>query len=159
MKLFSILKQLITESTFIERFNLNGINVEIRNTYESNRAVTQFSSTGRVPIDDILDSMSDIYDVIISQSLVVLESCEKDCALLIRDYRLGFDYQLFIEMRKNKLRIIVNTSIWHPKKLKNELRGTREIIISDSETISIKEDVELNNFTKIVKGDIIIYII
>ena len=46
----------------------------------------------------------------------------------------------------------------HPMSLRNTRQKTREIIISRNENVRIKEDYEPNIFTKIVKGDIIIYI-
>ena len=107
-----------------------------------------------------MDSMSDIYEEIIEQSFIVLETCVKDCALLIRDFRLGFDYQLFVKRDNDgKLKITINTSIKHPLELKNKSKKTRQIIITKNEDVIIKEILELNLFTKTIKDDIIIYII
>jgi hypothetical protein len=72
---------------------------------------------------------------------------------------LGFDYQIFISYnRKNTLKITINTSIRHPKKLKNETFKSPEIILQRDGGIVLKEDKDSINFTKLVKGDIIIYI-
>ena len=159
MKLLSVLKDLITEAILIDEFDIDDQKIKIVQTYESLRAVSQSSKTGRVDVDEIMDSMSDIYDVIIEQSFIVLDACRIDCALVIRDFRLGFDYQLFIKKDKNdKLVISINTSIRHPKDLKNSKKKTREIIITRNEDVIIKEILELDLFTKIIKDDIIIYI-
>jgi hypothetical protein len=151
MKLLSVLKNLITEAVFIDEFVIDNQKIKIVQTYESFRGVSQSSKTGRVDVDEIMDSMSDIYDVIIEQSFIVLDTCKIDCALVIRDFRLGFDYQLFIKKDKNdKLVISINTSIRHPKDLKNTEKKTREIIITRNEDVVIKEILELDLFTKMI---------
>jgi hypothetical protein len=159
MKLLNVLKDLITEAIFIDEFDIDGQKIKIVQTYESLRGVSQSSKTGRVDVDEIMDSMSDIYEVIVEQSFSVLDACRTDCALVIRDFRLGFDYQLFIKKdKKDKLVISINTSIRHPKDLKNTEKKTREIIITRNEDVVIKEILELALFTKIIKDDIIVYI-
>jgi hypothetical protein len=159
MKLIPILKTLLTETIFIDEISIGGQHIQIFNTFESMRAATGSGSFIRVELGEILDSMSDIYDVIYKYSIKILEVCHKKCSIVIRDYRLGFDYQLFISYnRKNALKITINTSIRHPKKLKNETFKSPEIILQRDGEMVLKEDIDLINFTKIVKGDIIIYI-
>jgi hypothetical protein len=158
MKLLNVLKKLITESIFIDEFEIDDQIIKLFQTYESLRAVSTSNKTGRVSSDEIMDSMSDIYDVIIDQSNIVLKNCVKNCSLLIRDFRLGFDYQLFIKKdNEDKLKITINTSIRHPLDLRNKKFKTREITITSNENIRIKENFNINQFTKIIKGDIIIY--
>lgn len=158
MKLLDVLKNLITESIFIDSFDINNQKVKLFQTYESLRAVSSSNKSGRVDVEEIMDSMSDIYEEIVEQSLIVLESCFKDCALLIRDLRLGFDYQLFIKKgNKDSLKIVINTSIRHPLDLRNKNKKTKEIIVTKNEDILIREELSFNYFTKIVRGDIIIY--
>lgn len=159
MKLIQVLKTIINEAIFVDRFDVDNETVTILKTFESIRSTESSNRSGRVSSEDILDSMSDIYDIIIDQSNIVLDICKKDCSLLIRDYRLGFDYQLFIKRNKSGLVITINTSMKHPMSLRNKKQKTREIIISKNENIRIKEDRESNNFTKIVKGNIIVYIL
>ena len=163
MKLLSIFKNLISESVFVKKFHYGSQPIEIVKTYESLRSSSNTGEFVRVSPDEILDSMSDIYDVIINQAHDVLISCKNRCSLLIRDYRFGlnFDYQLFINYKEkdNILKFTINTSIRHPKKLYNNHQKTREILITKNDSIIIREDFNLNHFTKIVKGNIIIYII
>ena len=159
MKLIPILKTLLTEAVFVDEILVGSQPVQILKTFEAMRAVTGSGSVIRVDTDEILDSMSDIYDIIVKYSIKILETCNRKCSIVVRDYRLGFDYQIFISYnRKNTLKITINTSIRHPKKLKNDTFKSPEIILQRDGDIVLKEDEEPINFTKIVKGDIIIYI-
>ena len=158
MKLIQVLKTIINEAIFVDSFHVNDEKVTVLKTFESMRSTELSINSGRVFSEDILDSMSDIYDIIIDQANIVLKTCKKNCTLLIRDYRLGFDYQLFVKRNDGGLVITINTSMKHPMSLRNTRQKTREIIISRNENVRIKEDYEPNIFTKIVKGDIIIYI-
>ena len=119
MKLLNVLKSLIVESKLIDKFTLDGIDLEIRSTMES-EMIAPNSKTGRVNKDEILESMSDIYDVIIEQAMIVTSKEDGNSALLISDYWLGFDYQLWVKLNKNKLTLTINTSIRHPKLLSNK---------------------------------------
>lgn len=158
MKLLNLLKNLITEDIFIDEFEIDDQKIKLFQTYESLRSVSTSNKSGRVGADEIMDSMSDIYDVIIEQSNNVLKNCFKNCSLLIRDFRLGFDYQLFIKKNnEDKLKITINTSIRHPLDLGNKKFKTREIIITSNEKVIIKENFNINEFTKIIKNNIIIY--
>jgi hypothetical protein len=153
MKLLDVLKSLIIESKLIDKFTLDGIDVEIRSTMES-EVIAPNSKTGRVNKDEILESMGDIYDVIIKQAMIVTSKEDGNSALLISDYWLGFDYQLWVKFNKNKLTLTINTSIRHPKLLSNKNFNTRRIIITkDGETI-IKESLDGYKILK-VKGKII----
>ena len=61
MKLLNVLKNLITEAIFIDEFEIDNQKIKIFQTYESLRAVSSSSKTGRVDVEEIMDSMSDIY--------------------------------------------------------------------------------------------------
>ncbi len=55
---------------------------------------------------------------------------------------MGFDYQLWVTMKTNKLELKINTSIKHPKQLFNDKFKTRRVIVTkDGETV-IKESLE-----------------
>jgi hypothetical protein len=158
MNLLPLLKSIIVESVPIKNVTINGQPLSIVQTYESFRAITGSGEFIRVPADEIMDSMSDIYDVLINQSFILFNTCKHKCALLIRDYRLGFDYQLFTHynIKNNNLKITINTSIRHPKKLFNNV-NTREIIITRNDDIVIRESIINQSFTYKIIGDIIIY--
>jgi hypothetical protein len=158
MKLIPLLKSLIVESIHIKNMVVDGQPLSIVQTYESLRGSSGSGEFIRVPIDEIMDSMSDIYDILIEQSFIVLKTCESRCSLLIRDYRLEFDYQFFIEYneKNNTLKLIINTSIRHPKKLFNKVK-TREIIITRNDDVIIRESIINQSFTYKIIGNIIVY--
>lgn len=159
MKLISVLKTLLVESIFIDQFEVGGQSVKVFRTYESQRAISGSGSVSRVDSDEILDSMSDIYEDIVNYSNDILDNCFSNCSIVIRDYRLGFDYQVFIEYSKSGiLKITINTSIRHPKKLKNDKFKSPEMIIQRDGDIILREETEMSLFTKIIKDNIIIYI-
>ena len=157
MKLLELLSTLITEGKLIDKFIINGLVVNITSTHESDIAVNDISSLGRVSKEEILESMRDIIEIIVTQGLVVLDTCNKRCGLLVSDYSMGFDYQLWVTMKTNKLELKINTSIKHPKQLFNDKFKTRRIIVTrDGETV-IKESLEHYRSVKI--GKKIVYFI
>jgi hypothetical protein len=160
MKLISVLKNLLLESVLIKKFDHDGLPVVISQTYESMRSTIGSGSKIRVSIDEIMDSMSDMYDIIIDRSLDILESCDENCDLVVRDYRpgLNFDYQLFLEFNKKKdsLKLTINTSIRHPEKLRNKVQQTPELIITKEGDPIIRESID-DSFTYKKINDIIIY--
>ena len=157
MKLLKLLSTLITESKLLDRFVVNGLVVDVSSTYESDVAVMDNTTFGRVPKEEILESMSDIIEVIVTQGLVVLDTCERRCGLLVNDYSMGFDYQLWVTMKTNNLELKINTSIKHPKELFNNKFKTRRVIVTrDGETV-IRESLEQYRSVKI--GKKIVYFI
>ena len=157
MKLLKLLSTLITESKLLDRFVVNGLVVDVSSTYESDVAVMDNTTFGRVPKEEILESMSDIIEVIVTQGLVVLDTCERRCGLLVNDYSMGFDYQLWVTMKTNNLELKINTSIKHPKELFNNKFKTRRVIVTrDGETV-IRESLEHYRSVKI--GKKIVYFI
>jgi sulfur carrier protein ThiS len=157
MKLLKLLSTLITESRLFDRFVVNGLVVDVTSTRESDVAVMDNTTFGRVPKEEILESMRDIIEVIVTQGLVVLDTCERRCGLLVSDYSMGFDYQLWVTMKTNKLELKINTSIKHPKQLFNDKFKTRRVIVTkDGETV-IKESLEHYRSVKI--GKKIVYFI
>ena len=157
MKLLKLLSTLITESKLLDRFVVNGLVVDVTSTRESDVAVMDNTTFGRVSKEEILESMSDIIEVIVTQGLVVLDTCERRCGLLVSDYSMGFDYQLWVTMKTNNLELKINTSIKHPKELFNNKFKTRRVIVTrDGETV-IKESLEQYRSVKI--GKKIVYFI
>ena len=157
MKLLKLLSTLITESKLLDRFVVNGLVVDVSSTCESDVAVMDNTTFGRVPKEEILESMSDIIEVIVTQGLVVLDTCERRCGLLVSDYSMGFDYQLWVTMKTNNLELKINTSIKHPKELFNNKFKTRRVIVTrDGETV-IRESLEQYRSVKI--GKKIVYFI
>lgn len=72
---------------------------------------------------------------------------------------IGVDYHVCVTQSKNgNLFLTINKSIGHPKSLPSD-QNNKTIIITKSSEKVIRENFKFNNFTKIIKGDIIIYII
>jgi hypothetical protein len=142
MKLLKLLSSLITEGKLLDRLVINGLVVNITSTHESDVAVMDNSTFGRVPKEEILESLTDIIELVVTQSLVVLDTCEKRCGLLVSDFSMGFDYQLWVLLKNDKLELKINTSIKHPKQLFNDKHKTRRVIVTrDGDTV-IKESFE-----------------
>ena len=157
MKLIKLLSALITEGKLLDKFNINGLIVNVTHTHESNVAVMDNTTYGRVPKEEILESLRDIIEVVVIQGLVVLDTCNKRCGLLVSDYSMGFDYQIWVSLKSDKLELKINTSIKHPKQLFNDKHKTRRIIVTrDGETI-IRESLDGYSSVK-VKNKIIYFI-
>ena len=156
MKLLKLLSSIITESKLLDRFVINGLVVNITSTHESDVAVMDNASLGRVSKEEILESLTYIIEVLVDQSLVVLKTCENRCALLISDYSMGFDYQLWVSLSGNKLELKINTSIRHPKQLFNNKHKSRRVIVAKDGDTFIKESFERYH-SIIIKNKIVYY--
>ena len=163
MKLIEVLKNILFEGNqLIDKFNVDGEKVNILYNDHSNTAINP-SKYGRQPIEDISSSMVDILDIIVDLSNDILDSPpkikNKDHSILVKDYMIGVDYHFWVtKSKKNELFLTINTSISHPSSLPKNQNDKKIIITKTGDTI-IKEQIDSNNFTKIVRGDIIIYII
>ena len=163
MKLLSLIKSLISEAKqLIDRYEVDGQNVDVFYNDHSNLAQNS-SKYGRQSIEDIKESMVDILDIIVEVSMDILSSPSKirgkDHSILVNDYMIGIDYHFWVTTSSNgNLFLTINTSIGHPKKLPINQNDKKIIITKNGDTI-IKEQFNNNNFTKIVRGDIIIYLI
>lgn len=98
--------------------------VEIRYTEHSNLAQNITSTYGRASQDEIYRSMQDIMPTIIQVAKDIVKTNPTRGQFIVRDYSMGFDYQLFTNLsKKNKLIITMNTSIIHPEKLFNDRKN------------------------------------
>lgn len=162
MKLLYTLKNLILEAReLLGNYDFDDQDVDILYNTHSGLGVGT-STYGRQPIELVKTSMVDFLDVIVPTSLGILNKPSKvtgnDHSILVKDYMNGFDYHFWVNKSKNgKLFLTINTSIGHPKFLPNK-QNDKTIIISNSGDTVIREQFEGNDFTKIVRGDIIIYI-
>lgn len=156
MKLLNVLSSLITEGKLLARFVINGLVVNVTSTHESDVAVMNNTSLGRVSKEDILESLTYIIEELVTQSLVVLKTCEDRCALLISDFSMGFDYQLWVSLSGNKLELKINTSIRHPKQLFNNKHKSRRVIVAKDGDTFIKESFERYH-SIIIKNKIVYY--
>lgn len=163
MKLLSVLKNLINEAKeLLAKYQVDSSNVDILYNDHSNLSVNS-SKYGRQSVEDIKDSMVEILDIIVPISLDILTKPSKiegkDHSILIKDNMIGMDYHFWVNLARNgNIALTINTSIGHPRFLPNN-QNDKTIVITKLGDTLIKEQFEGNNFTKIVKGDIILYII
>ena len=162
MKLLPFFKDLINEAKeLLAKYDVDGHNVDILYNDHSNLSVNS-SKYGRQSVEEIKDSMVEILDLIVSNSLDILAKPSKvsgkDHSILVRDLMIGMDYHFWVTLSRNgNIVLTINTSIGHPKKLPDNQNDKKIIITKDGDTI-IREQFENNNFTEVVRGDIIIYI-
>jgi hypothetical protein len=136
MKLIETLQSLILENKLVHRFtSQDGQIIDIEANLHSQQGQGTYSNLQRVSSDEILESFEDIKEIVIKQANKISEICNKynkECGILVRDNLLGFDYHFWIDKSKNnKLILIINTSIRHPKKLFN--REKHNVIIIDDD--------------------------
>jgi hypothetical protein len=136
MKLIATLQSLILENKLIDRFTSNnGQIIDIEANLHSQQGQGTYSNLQRVSSDEILDSFNDIREIVVKQANKISQICDKDnkgCGILVRDNLLGFDYHFWIDKKKSdKLILILNTSIRHPKKLFN--REKHNVVIIDDD--------------------------
>lgn len=161
MKLFYFFKDLINEAKeLLDQYEVDNHHVDIFYNDHSNLSVNS-SKYGRQSVEDIKDSMVDILDVIVSNSLDILDKPSKvlgkDHSILVKNYMLGMDYHFWVTSSSNgDIFLTINTSISHPKKLPDNQNDKKIIITREGDTI-IKESIDLNVFTKLQRGNIIIY--
>ena len=81
---------------------------------------------------EITGSIIELEDVIIKSAKKYLnEDCVSRCSINVTDNFMGIDYYMWLEetMQSNNIRIIINTSIHHPKHLKFRTNISPTIII------------------------------
>ena len=159
MKLISTLKTLLLEYKLVDRFiSKNGQIVDIESNIHSKIGQGFSSNLQRIGEDEVMESFEDIKDIVVDLANQILNKCDvfkKECGLLIRDNMLGFDYHFWLRhKRNNKLVLIINTSIRHPKKLFNTEKHNMLVIDKDS-SYTILES--FNNIR--VNGKVIQYLI
>lgn len=140
MKLLESLKSLLLEHKLIHRFEYqNGdkfqtIDVEANPHSREGQGGYHLQ---RVPYDEILDSLQDIEPIVGKQINKILGWCDsydKECAIIVRDNFLEFDYHMWIDkVRDDKIILTVNTSIRHPRKLFNPHKNNVIIIDEDGD--------------------------
>ena len=161
MKLLSLIKTIINEAKeLLNRYPVDGRTVSIYYNDHSNLSVNS-SKYGRQSVEEIKESMVDILDIIVSISLEILDMPSKvigkNHSILVKNYMLGMDYHFWVDSSSNgNIFLTINTSIGHPKKLPDNQNDKKIIITKEGDTI-IKESIDLDVFTKLQRGNIIIY--
>lgn len=152
MELISVLKDLILEYKLVDRFkDYEGNTVDVEATAHSFISQDSRSVLTRVPTDEVLESMTDIRDILVRQSKKILEKCDrynKECGILVRDNMLKMDYQLWIDETENgKMKLVINTSIRHPRKLFNKEKHNVIVIdeMGSQRIIESFTNIKINN--------------
>lgn len=160
MKLLRSLESILFESRRIKLSSFKDEDGDLFNviaTIHTQDGVNKNSvSATRVDIDlvnDVIDEYQDIF----SQVTKSIEYDINKHSIFVRDSGNGFDFIINPEYVNGKYNLLITTSMNHPEKLNVKPENKLVIFTSNGDTI-IKEQFNLENFTKIVKGGIIIYI-
>jgi hypothetical protein len=160
MKLLTILKTILSESRRIKLSSFRDDDRDLFNviaTIHTQDSINKSSvSATRVDIDLINDVINEYQDIF-SQITKSIENDINKKSIFVRDSGNGFDFIINPEYVNGKYNLMITTSMNHPEKLNVKPENKFVIFTSAGDTI-IKEQIEFKNFTKIVKGDIIIYI-
>jgi hypothetical protein len=158
MKLLSVLKSLIVEDRVtLGSFENEGDVFNVVATDHTQIANTPISSKSRPDFKELGNIVFEFDDIISNVAKDVIVNYKKD-SIFVRDNWNGFDFIIYPHFDDGEYKLNIATSIKHPQKLKIKNQNTLVLITNNGDTI-IKEQFENNNFTKIVRGDIILYII
>lgn len=159
MKLLSTLKTILLEKRIIlgSFVDDDGETFNVVATDHSQIANTPSSRLSRPDFNEVSDVVFEYQDVISSVSKSIMEDIDKS-SILIRDNWNGFDFIIYPDFEGGEYQLNIATSIKHPKKLQYKSVNKLIIITRDGDAI-IKEQLNNIHFTKIIKGNIIIYII
>ena len=160
MDLIKELKSIVLESRRIKLGSFTDDDGDIFNiiaTKNSQLNVNKYSkSATRVDVDSISDVIIEFKDIFSKVSKSIEQDINKE-SIFVRDYTNRFDFILNPTYKNGKYQLFITTSMNHPEML-NVKRENVLIILKNDGDVIIKEQLELNNFTKIIRGDIIIYI-
>jgi hypothetical protein len=156
MKLLLVLKSLIVEDRVtLGSFESGGDVFNVVATDHTQIANTPISSKSRPDFEDLGNIVFEFDDIISNVAKDVIVNHKKN-SIFVRDNWNGFDFIIYPHFDNGEYKLNIATSIKHPQKLNIKNQNTLVIITNNGDTI-IKENFNLNNFTKIIKGDIIIY--
>jgi hypothetical protein len=160
MELIKVLKSIVLESRRIKLGSFTDDDGDIFNiiaTIHSQLNVNKYSkSATRVDVDSISDVIIEFKDIFSKVSNSIEQDINKE-SIFVRDYTNRFDFILNPTYKNGKYQLFITTSMNHPEMLNVKPENVLIILKNDGDVI-IKEQLELNNFTKIIRGNIIIYI-
>lgn len=158
MKLLSVLRSLILEDRIsLGSFEQGGDVFNVVATDHTQIANNPISLKSRPYFEDLGEVVFEFNDIIGDVAKDVIGNRKKD-SIFVRDNWNGFDFIIYPHYDDGEYKLNIATAIKHPQKLNVKDQNTLFIITKEGDTI-IKEDLDFWNFTKIVKGDIIIYIV
>lgn len=160
MKLLNVLKNIINESsdTYYGSFSYDNKEFKIYGSAHSHEASSGSADSGRYDVGELYQTILDFQDVYGKLALDVISDKTKN-SILTFDYLLGVNFVTYVNyVSKDVINLKIHTSLKNRRKL-NIKPVNKVLIITKSGDTVIKEQFENNNFTKIVRGDIILYII
>jgi hypothetical protein len=132
-------KLLNERDEFVRVLHRNGDDILLYKNTHSLTGVDTKSNYARVSIEEINESIRNVESEFIEFIKErVLDCGSKSCGINFIDFGGGFDYQCWLDKRPNgNIRVIINTSIYHPKKLFNS-DNSPTMVISQSGSISYR---------------------
>lgn len=160
MQLLKILKIILTEQEnreylgdFIDE---DGDTFNVVATIHSQESTSPNTRSGRVDVNTIGDVIFEFSDVFSELAKSILNDPNKT-SILVRDYLNRFDFIVAPNVNYDgTYNLNIVTSILYPKKLSYKPKN-RLIIIKNDGDLVVEEFVSLKSFTKVQKGNIIIY--
>ncbi len=158
MKLLDVLKELIIESydTYYGGFTHDNKEFKIYGSEHSQEATKTSAESGRYDVDELVQVIMDFKDIYGDLAVDVIKDREKN-SILTFDNLLNVNFLTYVNKKgKNVIDLKIHTSLKNRRKLNIKPQNKVLVITKSGDTI-IKEQIDTNNFTKIVRGDIIIY--
>ena len=160
MKLLNTLKTILSESsdTYYGSFFYNDIEFKVFGSPHAHEASSGSGYSGRYDVGELYQTILDFEDVYGKLALDVISDKTKN-SILTFDNLLGVNFLTYVNyVSKDVVKLRIHTSLKNRRKLNIEPVNKVLIITKSGDTV-IREQFENNNFTKIIRGDIIIYII
>lgn len=158
MKLLNILKHLIIESTdtYYGSFIHDDKEFKIYGSEHSHESSKSSAESGRYEVSELAQTIMDFKDVYGDLAVDVIEDRGKN-SILTFDNLLNVNFVTYVNKKsKDVINLKIHTSLKNRRKL-NVKPVNKVLIITKSGDTIIKEQIDLIGFTKITKGDIIIY--
>lgn len=160
MKLLNVLKKIICESkdTYYGSFFYKDKEFKIYGTTHSHETTSNSAESGRYDVGELYQTIIDFDDVYGKLSMDILSDNTKN-SILTFDNLLGVNFVTYVNYgSKDVVNLRIHTSLKNRRKL-NIKPVNKVLYITNSGDTIIKEQFNNINFTKIVRGDIIIYLI
>lgn len=132
-------KLLNERDEFVRVLHRNGDDILLYKNTHSTIGLNLKSNLSRVSIEEIDESITSVESEFIEFIKERVKDCGSDsCGINVIDFGGGFDYQCWLDKRPNgNIRVIINTSVYHPKKLFNSDKSPT-MVISKSGNINYR---------------------
>ena len=158
MKLLDKLKEIIYESkdTYYGSFNHDGVNFKIYGSEHSHETTSISAESGRYNVEELSQVIKDFSDLYGELSFDIIKDPKKT-SILTFDNLLNVNFVTYVNPKgKKSINLRIHTSLKDKRKLNIKPENKVLIITKNGDTL-IRENINLDLFTKIVKGSIIIY--